>query len=66
MLSVAPVSTKYQSFVNSSVRKINPAFEGKCIVVAVAWSRKRLLQTNKLVERDAIDCEGELPKKTNY
>ncbi len=35
MLSVAPVSTKYLSFVNSSVRKINPAFAGKCIAVAV-------------------------------
>jgi hypothetical protein len=36
MLRVAPVSTKYLSFVNSSVRKINPAFAGKCIAVAVA------------------------------
>jgi hypothetical protein len=30
MLKVAPVSTKYLSFVNSSVRKIKPAFAGKC------------------------------------
>jgi hypothetical protein len=36
MLSVAPVSTKHLSFVNLSVRKINPAFAGKCIAVAVA------------------------------
>jgi hypothetical protein len=36
MLSVAPVSTKYLSFVNLSVRKINPAFAGKCIDMAVA------------------------------
>jgi hypothetical protein len=31
MLSVAPESTKYISFVNSSVRKINPAFEGNAL-----------------------------------
>jgi hypothetical protein len=36
MLKVAPVSTKYLSFVNSSVKKINPALAGKCIAVAVA------------------------------
>jgi hypothetical protein len=36
MLNVAPVSTKYLSFVNSSVKKINPALAGKCIAVAVA------------------------------
>ncbi len=36
MLSVAPVSTKYLSFVNLFVRKINPAFAGKCIAMAVA------------------------------
>ncbi len=36
MLSVAPVSTKYLSFVNLSVRKINPALAGKGIAVAVA------------------------------
>ncbi len=34
MLKVAPVSTKYLS-VNSSVKKIKPAFAGKCIAVAV-------------------------------
>ncbi len=34
MLSVAPVSTKYLSFVNFSVRKINPALAGICIAVA--------------------------------
>ncbi len=38
MLNVAPVSTKYLSFVNSSVRKINPAFAWKCIAVAVRVS----------------------------
>jgi hypothetical protein len=36
MLKVAPVSTKYLSFVSSSVRKISPALVGKCIAVAVA------------------------------
>jgi hypothetical protein len=32
----APVSTKYLSFVNSSVKKINPALAGKCIGMAVS------------------------------
>jgi hypothetical protein len=36
MLKVAPVSTKYLSLVNSTVRNIRPAFAGKCIAVAVA------------------------------
>jgi stringent starvation protein B len=36
MLNVALVSTKDLSLVNSSVRKINPAFAGKCVAVAVA------------------------------
>jgi hypothetical protein len=36
MLKVAPVSTQYLSLVNSSVKKIKPAFAGKCIDVAVA------------------------------
>jgi hypothetical protein len=36
MLNVAPVSTKYLSFVNSSVKKINPALAGKCMAVVVA------------------------------
>ncbi len=36
MLSVASVSTKYLSFINSSVKTIKPAFAGKCIAVAVA------------------------------
>ncbi len=36
MLKAAPVSTKYLSLVNSSVKKIKPAFVGKCIAVAVA------------------------------
>jgi hypothetical protein len=36
MLNVAPVSTKYLSFVNLSVKKIRPALAGKCIAVAVA------------------------------
>jgi hypothetical protein len=36
MLKVAPVSTKYQSIVSSSVRKISPALAGKYIAVAVA------------------------------
>jgi hypothetical protein len=35
-LNVAPVSAKYLSFVKSSVRKIRPAFAGKCMAVAVA------------------------------
>ncbi len=36
MLKVAPVSTKYLSFVSSSIRKMSPALAGKCIAVAVA------------------------------
>ncbi len=36
MLKVAPVSTKYLSLVNLSVKKIKPAFAGKCIAMAVA------------------------------
>jgi hypothetical protein len=36
ILSFAPVSTKYQWFVNLSVRKMRPAFAGKCMTVAVA------------------------------
>jgi hypothetical protein len=40
MLKVAPVSTKYLSLVNSSVKKIKPAFAGKCIAVALAlWGK---------------------------
>ncbi len=35
MLKVAPVSTKYLSLVNSSFKKIKPAFAGKCMAVAV-------------------------------
>jgi hypothetical protein len=35
MVNVAPISTKYLSLVNSSVRKINLAFAGKCMAVAV-------------------------------
>jgi hypothetical protein len=38
MLNVVPVSTKYLSLVNSSVRKINPAYAGKCMAVAVAYA----------------------------
>jgi hypothetical protein len=36
ILNVVPVSPKYLSFVNSSVKKIRPALTGKCIAVAVA------------------------------
>jgi hypothetical protein len=36
ILKVAPVSTKYLSLVNLSVKKIQPGFAGKCIAVAVA------------------------------
>jgi hypothetical protein len=36
MLNVAPVSTKYLSRVNSSVKKMSPAFAGKCMALAVA------------------------------
>jgi hypothetical protein len=39
VLSVAPVSTKYLSFVNFSVKKLKkmrPASAGKCVAVAVA------------------------------
>ncbi len=37
MLNVAPVSTKYLSLVNSSVRKIDLAFAGKSMAVAVVY-----------------------------
>jgi hypothetical protein len=40
MLTVAPVSTKYLSLVNSSVKKIKPTFARKCIAVAVACMGK--------------------------
>jgi hypothetical protein len=40
MLKVAPVSTKYISLVNSSVKNIKPALVGKCIAVAVACVEK--------------------------
>jgi hypothetical protein len=36
ILNVAPVSNKYLLFVNSSIRKMRPAFPGKCMAVAVA------------------------------
>jgi hypothetical protein len=36
ILNVAPVSTKYLSFVKATVRKMRPAFAGKCKAVAVA------------------------------
>jgi hypothetical protein len=36
MLNVAPVSIKYLSLVNSLIKKIKPAFAGKCMAVAVA------------------------------
>ncbi len=36
MLKVAPVSTKYLSFVSSSVMKMSPALAGRCIALAVA------------------------------
>jgi hypothetical protein len=36
ILNVAPVSTKYLSSVNSSVKKMRPAFAGKCMALAVA------------------------------
>jgi hypothetical protein len=41
MLKVAPVSIKYLSLVNSSVRNIKTAFAGKCIAVAVACVEKK-------------------------
>jgi hypothetical protein len=36
ILNIAPVSTKYLSFVNWSVRKMRPPFAGKCMAVSVA------------------------------
>jgi hypothetical protein len=36
ILNVVPVSTKYLLFINSSVKKMRPAFAGKCMAVAVA------------------------------
>jgi hypothetical protein len=40
MLKAAPVSTKYLSLVNLSVKKIKPVFAGKCTVVAEAYVGK--------------------------
>jgi hypothetical protein len=40
MLKVAPVSTKYLSLVNSSIKNIKPALAVKCIAVAVACVKK--------------------------
>jgi hypothetical protein len=36
MLKFAPISIKYLSFVNLSIRKINPALARNCITMAVA------------------------------
>jgi hypothetical protein len=49
MLKVAPVSTKYLSFVSSSVRKMSPALAGKCIAMAVACAG--LATEPKMVQR---------------
>ncbi len=38
ILNVGPVSTKYLSRVNSSVKKMSPAFAGKCMAVVVAFA----------------------------
>jgi hypothetical protein len=57
MLKVAPVSTKYLSLVNSSVKKIKPAFAGKCIAVAVACVGKAAA---------AVRVPGMLPHFWNY
>ncbi len=38
ILNVARVSTKYLSLVNLFVRKMRPAFAGKCTAVAVAFA----------------------------
>jgi hypothetical protein len=51
MLNVAPVSTKYLSFVNSSVKKINPALAGKYMAVVVACVG--LAAEPKVVQRQA-------------
>jgi hypothetical protein len=51
MLKVAPVSTKYLSFVNSSVKNIKPALAGKCMAVAVACVE--LAAEPKLVRRQS-------------
>jgi hypothetical protein len=49
MLKVAPVSTKYLSFVKSSVRIMSPALAGKCIAVAVTCAK--LAAEPKMVRR---------------
>jgi hypothetical protein len=40
ILKVAPVSTKYLSFVNLLVKKIKPVLAGKCIAVEAACAGK--------------------------
>jgi hypothetical protein len=49
MLKVAPVSTKYLSFVSLSIRKMSLALAGKCIAVAVACAG--LAAEPKMVQR---------------
>ncbi len=56
MLKVAPVSTKYLSLVNSSVKKIKPAFSGKCIAVAVAC-------VGKAAEPNGVQRRSSFPTK---
>jgi hypothetical protein len=46
MLKVAPVSTKYLSLVDPSVKKIKPAFAGKCTCVGKATEPKELQRRN--------------------
>jgi hypothetical protein len=61
MLTVAQVSTKNLSLVNSSVRKISPALAGKCIAVAVACAGtaaepERVRRHFSLVFRESTGC----------
>jgi hypothetical protein len=68
MLKVAPVSTKYLSFVSSSIRKMSPALAGKCIAVAVACAglaaepkmvrRQTSFPTKHRVEHTCDPCWG--------
>ncbi len=61
MLKVAPVSTKYLSFVSSSVRKMSPALAGKCIAVAAACAGlaaepKMVRRQNSFPTKRRVEC----------
>ncbi len=60
-LKVALVSIKYLPLVDSSVKKIKPAFAGKCIAVAVACvgkaaEPKEVRQRISFTTKDRVEC----------